>query len=100
MHVFMCWRLSERRAPPARPGISVDVYIPTYSEPIDLVRKTALGGNGDGLSTSHLDSRCMGAGKRCELWRPSSDVSIWRVLIMRIAKAGNLNHALAGTSAS
>lgn len=42
LHLFMAWRLSERRARPPRPGITVDVFIPTYSESVDLVRKTLL----------------------------------------------------------
>ena len=29
LHIFMCWRLTERRAPPPRPGIGVDVFVPT-----------------------------------------------------------------------
>ena len=42
LHIFMCWRLTERRAPPPRLGISVDVFIPTYNESVELVRKTLL----------------------------------------------------------
>src|SRR5579863_6062956 len=42
LHIFMCWRLSERRAPPPRIGIRVDVFIPTYGEAVGLVRKTLL----------------------------------------------------------
>src|SRR5229473_3371025 len=97
MHVFMCWRLSERRAPPPRPGISVDVYIPTYSEPIDLVRKTALAAMA--MDYPHrtwiLDDgrreamRALATELGCEYLTRTDNAH---------AKAGNLNHALAGSS--
>jgi cellulose synthase (UDP-forming) len=93
-HIFMCWRLSERHAPPPRPGISVDVYIPTYSEPIDLVRKTVLAAMAmDYLHrTWILDDgrrqamRALATELGCEYLARTDNVH---------AKAGNLNHALA-----
>ncbi len=42
LHLFMVWRLSERRAPEAKPGHSVDVFITTINEPAAIVRRTAL----------------------------------------------------------
>ena len=93
-HIFMCWRLSERHAPPARPGISVDVYIPTYSEPIDLVRKTVLAAMA--MDYPHrtwiLDDgrrqamRALATELGCEYLARTDNAD---------AKAGNLNHALA-----
>lgn len=93
-HIFMCWRLSERHAPPPRPGISVDVYIPTYSEPIDLVRKTVLAAMA--MDYPHrtwiLDDgrrqamRALATELGCEYLARTDNVH---------AKAGNLNHALA-----
>ena len=38
MHIFMVWRLSARTAPPARNGLSVDVFVPSYDEPLELAR--------------------------------------------------------------
>lgn len=36
------WRLRRRREPPAAPeGMSVDIFITTYNEPVDLVLRTA-----------------------------------------------------------
>ena len=93
-HIFMCWRLTERHAPPPRPGISVDVYIPTYSEPIDLVRKTVLAAMA--MDYPHrtwiLDDgrrqamRALATELGCEYLARTDNAH---------AKAGNLNHALA-----
>lgn len=33
----------DRQAPLPPPGISVDVFIPTYNEPVDMVRRTVIG---------------------------------------------------------
>jgi cellulose synthase (UDP-forming) len=94
MHVFMCWRLSERHAPPPRQGLSVDVYIPTYSEPVDLVRKTVLAAMA--MDYPHrtwiLDDgrreamQALATELGCEYLTRADNAH---------AKAGNLNHALA-----
>ncbi len=36
------WRMRERTAPPAGPGLTVDVFITTYNEPLEMVMETAL----------------------------------------------------------
>ncbi|MCD1145064.1 glycosyltransferase [Kocuria sp. LUK] len=36
------WRLKERTPPPAPPGMTVDVFITTYDEPVEMVLGTAL----------------------------------------------------------
>lgn len=96
-HIFMCWRLSERHAPPPRQGLSVDVYIPTYSEPIDLVRKTVMAAMA--MDYPHrtwiLDDgrrqamRALATELGCEYLARTDNAH---------AKAGNLNHALAHSS--
>ncbi len=40
IHVMMTWRLTKRWAPDPRPGLSVDIFIPTYNEPVEIVRRT------------------------------------------------------------
>lgn len=41
---FMVWRLPEGQdPPPAPPGRTVDVFVPTYDEPLWLLRRTLLG---------------------------------------------------------
>jgi cellulose synthase (UDP-forming) len=93
LHIFMCWRLSQRRAPPPRPDIGVDVFIPTYSESVELVRKTLLAAMA--MDYPHctwlLDDsrrpamRALASELGCRyLTRPDN----------LHAKAGNLNHAL------
>jgi hypothetical protein len=42
LNVFMTWRLSLRSAPPPAEGLKVDVFIPTYNEDVEMVRRTAL----------------------------------------------------------
>ena len=42
MHIFMVWRLSVRTSPPAPVGVTVDVFIPSYNEPVDMLRRTLL----------------------------------------------------------
>jgi cellulose synthase (UDP-forming) len=93
-HIFMCWRLSERHAPPPRPGISVDVYIPTYSEPVDLVRKTVLAAMA--MDYPHR-TWILDDGRRQAMSALATELGC--EYLARTdnahAKAGNLNHALA-----
>lgn len=42
LHLFICWRLSVREAPPPRPGLGVDVFVTTYNEPPEMLRRTLL----------------------------------------------------------
>lgn len=93
LHVFMCWRLTDRVAPPPAPDVTVDVFVPTYNESVDIVRKTLLAAIG--MDHPHrtwlLDDgrreemRELALSLGCEyLTRPNNEH----------AKAGNLNHAL------
>jgi cellulose synthase (UDP-forming) len=93
LHIFMCWRLSVRRSTAPRVVRSVDVFIPTYNESTELVRKTVLAALAmDGAHTTWL----LDDGRRAEM------VALARELGCRYlsrpdnshAKAGNLNHAL------
>ncbi|HWH81696.1 MAG TPA: glycosyltransferase [Burkholderiaceae bacterium] len=97
LHIFMCWRMTERRAPPARPGITVDVFVPTYNESVELVRKTLLAARA--MDYPHrtwlLDDgrrpemKALARHLGCEYLARADDAH---------AKAGNLNHALANSS--
>ncbi|WP_232431505.1 glycosyltransferase [Cupriavidus sp. UYPR2.512] len=42
LFVLMTYQLSVREAPPPEPGLSVDVYVPTYNESVELIRRTLL----------------------------------------------------------
>lgn len=94
LHVFMCWRLSERRAPAPRSGIAVDVFIPTYNEPVDLVRKTVLAALA--MDYPHR-TWLLDDGRRPEMAALAAELGC--DYLARAdnahAKAGNLNHALA-----
>jgi cellulose synthase (UDP-forming) len=37
---FATWRMRHHRTPPPLPGRSVDIFIPTYNEPVELLRET------------------------------------------------------------
>jgi len=97
LHVFMCWRLTNRSAPPARLDVTVDVFVPTYNESVDLVRKTLLAARG--MDHPHktwlLDDgrrpemRALAAQLGCEYLERADNLH---------AKAGNLNHALQHSS--
>ncbi|MFP5398442.1 MAG: glycosyltransferase [Gammaproteobacteria bacterium] len=94
LHIFMCWRLSVRRAAPARVERSVDVFVPTYNESVELVRKTLLAAVAmDGRHTTWL----LDDGRRPEMAALARELGC-RYLARADnthAKAGNLNHALA-----
>ena len=42
MMFFLSWRVRVREPEPPAPGLKVDVFIPTYNEPSDLIRLTAM----------------------------------------------------------
>ncbi|AYJ50686.1 glycosyltransferase family 2 protein [Rhodococcus sp. P1Y] len=96
------WRLQHRNDPPAPPeGATVDVFITTYNEPIDLVMKTALAAKDIRYqhSTWILDD-----GDREELAAVAAERDIGYLTRSvswidkpRHAKAGNLNNALLET---
>ncbi|OQY99122.1 MAG: hypothetical protein B6D35_10180 [Candidatus Brocadia sp. UTAMX2] len=90
---FQIWQPAERKAPPSNPGLSVDVYIPTYNEDISILRKTALGCvNMRYPHTTYI----LDDGNRPEL---AKEAAKWGCKYItrkerKDAKAGNLNNAL------
>ena len=94
LHIFMCWRLTVRKAPAAQPGVTVDVFIPTYNENVALVRKTVLAVRA--MDYAH-ETWLLDDGRRPEMARLAAELGV-RYLARpdnADAKAGNLNHALA-----
>jgi cellulose synthase (UDP-forming) len=96
------WRLKRRPEPPPPPdGLSVDVFITTYNEPLDLVQGTALAAQA--IAYPH-ETWLLDDGNRAELgawaeahgigWIRRSDD--WQDR-PRHAKAGNINNALMAT---
>ncbi|MBN2721152.1 MAG: glycosyltransferase, partial [Proteobacteria bacterium] len=98
MHLFMVWRLTVREPGEPPEGASVDVFIPTFNEPASLLRKTL-------LAARHLDyphrTWLLDDGNRPEMRDLARELNC--VYLAREdnvhAKAGNLNHALAQSTA-
>ena len=93
LHIFMCWRLTVREAPPPAPGLSVDVFVPSYNEPTELVRRTLLAARN--MDYPH-QTWLLDDGNRPEMKALAERLGV-RYLARsdnRHAKAGNLNHAL------
>lgn len=97
LFLFHTWRVSDREPPPAPRGRSVDVFITTYDEPLEVLRRTAIGARA--IRYPHR-TYILDDGKRDEVLKLAQDLGIG--YIRRAdninAKAGNLNHALSVTS--
>ena len=95
---FTVWRLKVRVPPPPLAGRSVDVFVPTKSEPVAILRTTLLACNDlryphrtvvlDDGARPEVEALC--AELRCVYLARRTSVG---------AKAGNLNHGLAHSSA-
>lgn len=96
LHIFMTWRLTVREPPPCTEGLSVDVFVPTYNEPVDIVRKTL-------LAAKHMDypheTWLLDDGNRQEMRALAEYLGIHYLARTHNdhAKAGNLNNAMANS---
>jgi cellulose synthase (UDP-forming) len=93
LNVFMTWRLSVRVAPLPAAGLKVDVFIPTYNEDVDLVRRTAMAAQA--MDYPH-ETWILDDGNRESMRNMAQSLGL-RYLARTDnahAKAGNLNHAL------
>ncbi len=95
--VMSVWRIRHRRAvsPPA--GMSVDVFITCYDEPLEIIRRTAIGARA--IRYPHA-TWILDDGKRDDLRAMAEQLGMGylRREGNEHAKAGNLNHALKHTS--
>jgi cellulose synthase/poly-beta-1,6-N-acetylglucosamine synthase-like glycosyltransferase len=91
--VFTAWKLQHRTPPPAPEGLSVDVYITTYDESEEIIRRTALGARA--IRYPH-ETYILDDGKRDEIRDLADELGVGylRREGNEHAKAGNLNHAL------
>ena len=97
------WRLKERGPAPAPPeGATVDVFITTYNEPVDMVMTTALAAKA--IRYPH-ETWVLDDGARAEMREAAEAAGIGYITRSedwkdrpRHAKAGNLNNALFATS--
>lgn len=97
LFVFMTWRLEERDPGAPLEGATVDVWITCYDEPLEVLRRTAIGARA--ISYPHR-TYMLDDGKRDEVMAMAEELGIG--YIRRVgnanAKAGNLNYALSVTS--
>lgn len=93
---FQLWNPLERKSPPPIPGLSVDIYIPTYNEDISIIRKTVLGCSS--INYPHK-TYILDDGNRPELARKAAEWGCGYITRKERlhAKAGNLNNALPQT---
>jgi cellulose synthase (UDP-forming) len=99
LHLFMCWRLAVREAPPPQPGLAIDVFVTTYDEPVELVRRTLLAARN--MDYPH-QSWLLDDGDRPEMRNLAAELGC-RYIARRDnadAKAGNLNNALRFSTAA
>jgi cellulose synthase (UDP-forming) len=97
LFVFITWKLKERDPGPPVPDRTVDVWITCYDEPLEVLRRTAMGARA--ISYPHR-TYMLDDGKRDEVRAMAEELGIG--YIRRVgnanAKAGNLNYALSVTS--
>jgi cellulose synthase (UDP-forming) len=95
--VHSVWRIRHRQPLPAPPGSSVDVFITCYDEPLEVIRRTAVGARA--IRYPH-QTWILDDGKRDEVQALASELRInyLRRPTNEHAKAGNLNHALQHTT--
>lgn len=93
LFILMTYRLSVRESPEPEPGLTVDVFVPTYNESVELIRRTL-------LAVMRMDyphvTWLLDDGRR-ESMRALAEELGCRYLARddnAHAKAGNLNHAL------
>lgn len=96
--ILTSWSYSHRDPPPAPEGLSVDVFVPAYKEPLHIIRRTVLAARGIRYphGTFLLDD-----GKRDEVRALAEELGVkyLRREGNLHAKAGNLNYGLARSTA-
>ncbi|MDP9349649.1 MAG: glycosyltransferase, partial [Gemmatimonadota bacterium] len=91
--IHSVWRLRHREPLPAAPGWSVDVFITCYDEPLEVIRRTAVGARA--IRYPHT-TYILDDGKREEVRAMAQDLGVEYIRRdgNEHAKAGNLNNAL------
>lgn len=96
--ILNTWNYSHREPPPAPDGLSVDVFVPAYKEPLHIIRRTLMAARDIRYphGTFLLDD-----GKREDLKRLAHELGVQylRREGNAHAKAGNLNYGLAHSRA-
>jgi cellulose synthase (UDP-forming) len=96
--VFFSWDYSHREPPPAPKGVSVDVFITTYKEPVELVRWTIIAAKE--IAYPH-QTFVLDDGNRPQMKALAEELGVRYFARERNlhAKAGNLNFGLSHSSA-
>lgn len=91
--IHSVWRIRHRQPIPAPPGMTVDVYITCYDEPLEVIRRTAIGARA--IRYPHR-TYILDDGERDEVETMARELGLGyiRRTTHEHAKAGNLNHAL------
>jgi len=91
------WKLKYRDSPPAPKALKVDVFITSFDEPLEVLRRTAIGARA--IKYPHR-TFMLDDGKRDEVKAMADALGIGYIRRdgNEHAKAGNLNHALKVTS--
>ncbi|MFN2157682.1 MAG: glycosyltransferase, partial [Anaerolineae bacterium] len=99
LFVFTVWRPAQRRSPSPLEGATVDVFVTTYNEPVELVRRTAEAARR--IDWPQLKVHILDDGTRPEVRAMAAETGCayvtrgeeWRDKPQH-AKAGNVNNAL------
>jgi cellulose synthase (UDP-forming) len=94
MFLLSTVRVPHHDPPPAPPaGLTVDVFVPTYNEPVDIVRRTALAAMA--IRYPH-ETWILDDGQRPQMQELATEIGCRYAGRAEYvdAKAGNLNHAL------
>ncbi|HLM69721.1 MAG TPA: glycosyltransferase, partial [Longimicrobium sp.] len=91
--IHSVWRIRNRQPIPAPPGMKVDVYITCYDEPLEVIRRTAIGARA--IRYPHK-TYVLDDGERDEVQAMAQELGLGylRRTTHEHAKAGNLNNAL------
>lgn len=94
--IHSVWRIRNRQPIPAPPGMTVDVFITCYDEPLEVIRRTAIGARA--IRYPHK-TYILDDGERDEVQSMAQELGLGyiRRTTHEHAKAGNLNNALKHT---
>ncbi len=91
--IFSSWRYNYHTPKPLQIGLSVDVFVPTYKEPLEIIRRTIIAAKN--IKYPH-QTFLLDDGKREEVKNLAQELGV--IYVVRennlYAKAGNLNNAL------
>ena len=97
LHAFMTWRVLERKPPLPLQNQTVDVFVPTYNESVEMLRRTLMAARD--MKYPHR-TWLLDDGHRSEMAALAAEMGVDYLSREKNthAKAGNLNHALARSS--